>query len=318
MKSLNQYINEKLVLTSNTKVKKHQFNYHPKTNEELRTLVNELIEERGNEADLNDIDTSKIDDMSHVFENKKFDGDISNWDVSNVKYMGHMFLYNFDFTGKNTDFSNWDVSNVFHADGMFAGCQKFEGKGLENWNVKSLKIAKEMFANCQELNFDITNWDVSNIEYFESMFINCKKFNQDLSNWKFNHNVRNLTGLFMGCESFEGKGLENWDVSQITNMGHMFAGCVKFNADISKWNVYPLYLAKNMFHGCKAFNQDLSNWDVKNLMDITEMFRDSGMTYNLAKWATKLHNKCKIKNAFTNTPVTRSRQQPGWYFRKYV
>jgi hypothetical protein len=70
MKSLNQYINEKLVLKSNSKIRKQEYNYHPKTNEELRTLVNELIEERGNEADLNDIDTSEIDDMSHVFENK--------------------------------------------------------------------------------------------------------------------------------------------------------------------------------------------------------------------------------------------------------
>lgn len=313
MKKLSQYIIEKLNLDDDNI---QTYNYHPKTNEELRKLIKELIEERGDEANLNDIDTSKIDDMSELFQGSSFDGDISLWDVSNVIYMSHMFLYNFDFTGKNTDFSNWDVSKVENFNGMFAGCHNFTGKGLENWKLKSARITKEMFANCWELNFDITNWDISNIEYLDSMFLDCKKFNQDLSNWKFHHNVRNLTGLFMGCGSFEGKGLEKLDVSNITNMSHMFAGCEKFNVDITKWNVYPLYIANNMFHGCKSFNQDLSDWNVKNLIDITGMFRDSGMIYNLEDWTHKLNNKCKIKNALTNTPITKSKRQPGWYFRK--
>ena len=42
-------------------------------------------------------------------------GDISNWDVSNVEDMECMF-YNTKFNG---DISNWDVSNVKDMDDMF-------------------------------------------------------------------------------------------------------------------------------------------------------------------------------------------------------
>ena len=69
----------------------HHYNYHPKTIDELKELVGKLIQERGNDADLNDIDTSKITNMSYLFYESLFNGDISNWDVSNVEDMSMMF-----------------------------------------------------------------------------------------------------------------------------------------------------------------------------------------------------------------------------------
>ena len=87
---------------------KPKHNYHPKTKDELKDLIEELIEERGNKADLNDIDVSQIEDMSDMFYNSKFNGDISKWNVSKVKNMSDMFL-NSQFNG---DISNWDVSKV--------------------------------------------------------------------------------------------------------------------------------------------------------------------------------------------------------------
>ena len=46
--------------------------------------------------------------MYKLFYSSEFNGDISNWDVSNVKIMNCMF-YKSKFDG---DISNWDVSNV--------------------------------------------------------------------------------------------------------------------------------------------------------------------------------------------------------------
>ena len=101
MKNLKDTIIEKLVINKNTKIEK--YHYHPKTNEELIQTVYRLIRERGKDADLNDIDVSEINDMSGVFSdndvNKSFDGDISEWNVSNVEKMTEMFLGS-KFTGK--------------------------------------------------------------------------------------------------------------------------------------------------------------------------------------------------------------------------
>ena len=83
MKQINKYIVERLHINKDTG--NHHYNYYPSTKNELKELVNKLIKERGDNADLNDIDTSEITDMSHIFYYSKFNGDISEWDVSNVK-----------------------------------------------------------------------------------------------------------------------------------------------------------------------------------------------------------------------------------------
>ena len=113
MKSLKTIISERLHI--NKDIKSYNYNYHPKTKDELKELVDKLIKERGNEADLNDIDTSEITDMAGLFYESNFNGDISNWDVSNVKDMSYMF----EESKFNGDISDWDISKVKNMYNMF-------------------------------------------------------------------------------------------------------------------------------------------------------------------------------------------------------
>ena len=113
MKQLNKYIVERLHINKDTG--NHHYNYHPKTKDELKELVNKLIYKRGNKANLNVIDTSEITDMTKLFHECKFNGDISEWDVSNVEDMSCMFFES-KFTG---DISNWNVSKVENMDRAF-------------------------------------------------------------------------------------------------------------------------------------------------------------------------------------------------------
>ena len=126
-------------------INKHSIKiYHPQTKDELEELVNELIKELGLEANLNDIDTSYITDMSSLFTFSDFNGDISEWDVSNVIDMSDMF----DGSSFNGDISKWDVSNVTSMRYMFFN-SKFTGD-ISNWNIKNVKYKKnmyKMFAN---------------------------------------------------------------------------------------------------------------------------------------------------------------------------
>ena len=142
MKQINKYIQERLHINKDTG--NNNYNYHPKTRDELLELVNKLIEERGNDADLNDIDTSEITDMSYMFTYSKFNGDISNWDVNNVKNMQEMF-YNSKFSGKNGDISKWDVSNVNNMKYMF--CHSEFNVDISNWDVSNVKDMSFMFTN---------------------------------------------------------------------------------------------------------------------------------------------------------------------------
>ena len=114
MKNLSQYIQEKLA------IKKRNYNYFPKTKEELKEIIKQRIKQEGTEVNLNDIDVSEITDMSELFMNLNFNGDISEWDVSNVIDMSFIF---YNCKSFNQDISTWDVSNVEDMNGMFCGCE---------------------------------------------------------------------------------------------------------------------------------------------------------------------------------------------------
>ena len=127
MQQINKYIcdhfeNGKFSIVERLHINKDikNYNYHPKTIGDLIKIVDQLIKERGNDANLNDIDTSEITDMDGIFEGSNFNGDISEWDVSNVKDMMCMF-YASEFTAENGDIYEWDVSNVKNMFSMFTG-----------------------------------------------------------------------------------------------------------------------------------------------------------------------------------------------------
>ena len=139
MKTLQNYITEKILINKNSKI---AYNYHPKTKHELKDIIKQKIESEGNECNLNDIDTSNITDMSWLFKDSNFNGDISRWNVSNVKRMDNMFVDS-EFNG---DISNWDVSNVTSMYGMFYKSE-FNGD-ISNWDVSNVKFKLYMFDEC--------------------------------------------------------------------------------------------------------------------------------------------------------------------------
>ena len=107
MLSFREFLNETSG-TTRTTVK-------PKNKSELMKIIKDTIKEQGNNCDLNFIDTSKIDDMSELFRDSKFNGDISKWNTSKVENMSFMFSGSV-FDG---NISRWNVSNVKDMHEMF-------------------------------------------------------------------------------------------------------------------------------------------------------------------------------------------------------
>ena len=141
MKSLTHYIQEKLIIKKN---KSTNYKYFPQTKEELKEIIENRIKDEGNEVDLNDMDVSKITDMSSLFEYSDFNGNISKWDVSNVTSMEYMFFVCKLF---NQDISSWDVSNVTNMEGMFCECKSFN-KDISTWDVSNVKSIDGIFYSC--------------------------------------------------------------------------------------------------------------------------------------------------------------------------
>ena len=101
-------------------------------------------------------------------------GDISGWDVSNVRDMKEMFENARSFNG---DLSKWNVSNVTNMRSMFNRASSFNGD-LSKWNVSNVRDMTSMFSNAQSFNGDLSKWDVSNVTDMGSMFRYATKFDK--------------------------------------------------------------------------------------------------------------------------------------------
>ena len=150
MKTITKYITEKLKIGKSNK----PYNTcQPKDKAELKEILKERLTQ-DKDADLNDIDVSKITDMYNLFEDlDPHNIDISEWNVSNVTNMNGMF---FDCENFNCDLSKWDVSKVNDMSGMFHDCKNFNSD-LSKWDVSNVKHMNAIFKGCNSLK-NIPSW----------------------------------------------------------------------------------------------------------------------------------------------------------------
>ncbi|MCZ9885734.1 BspA family leucine-rich repeat surface protein [Brachyspira hyodysenteriae] len=114
--------------------------------------------------------------------------------------------------------------------------------------------------------------------------------------------ITDMSKLFYESKRKDFEGIEDWDVSNVTNMDMMFAymgynalvrySNIDFDHDLSNWNVSKVKSMNNMFAYCSNFDQPLDNWDVSNVEDMSFMFcgaKDFNQPLN--SW-----NTSKVKN----------------------
>ena len=96
-----------------------------------------------------------------------------------------------------------------------------------------------------------------------------------------------MENAFYGCKNMQfAEGIDTPDLSKVTDMSGMFAGCTAFNQPLNSWNVsnvqkmgstsYDSDRVLGMFLDCSSFNQPLDNWDVSKVEGMRRMF--SGCT----------------------------------------
>ena len=180
MKTLNQYIKEKLIINKDYRDAKIVV----KSFDELRKIIDYRYKKLGsgtkqNPIDFNDIDVNNIDSFCNskdegIFAETKFKYiDISDWDVSNVTNMSYMFYVCKELKSVG-DLSNWDVSNVMSMRSMFYWCTELESvEDISEWNVSNVTDIEYMFYRCESFNQDLSNWDVSNVKFKASAFRYC-------------------------------------------------------------------------------------------------------------------------------------------------
>jgi surface protein len=82
----------------------------------------------------------------------------------------------------NGDISNWDVSNVLSLSATFLGAIIFN-QDIGSWNTSKVTNMQGVFFNAPAFNQDIGGWNTSSATNMVTMFFNASAFNQDLSGW---------------------------------------------------------------------------------------------------------------------------------------
>ena len=259
----------------------------------------------------NDIDLSKIVDISEMFKNCSqletlpnisvwntknvhfmnylFFGckslkslpDISKWDTSNVLDMNHMFSECSKLTSL-PDISKWDISNVIDFSYMFSNCSKLQFlPDISKWKISKAKNISYLFNYCISLGIlpDISNWDISNVLKMEFLFNRCfnLKYLPDISVWNTSK-VENIMFLFGNCSSLvKLPDISKWNTSNIKNMDSLFYNCTSLTniPDISKWNISNAKNISSLFENCRNLENlpDISKWNTSNIKYINSLFK---------------------------------------------
>jgi surface protein len=72
-----------------------------------------------------------------------------------------------------------------------------------------------------------------------------------------------MSSLFYD-KSWFNDNINNWDVSNVTDMFCTFYYAISFNQLLDKWNVCKVTDMRYMFNEASDFNQPLNTWDVSD------------------------------------------------------
>jgi surface protein len=144
----------------------------------------------------------------------------------------------------------------------------------------------------------------SNIKQFVKDYINGKKQNLpvelrniSLNDWDVS-NVTDMSYMFSEFEDFN-QPLNNWNVSNVTDMSRMFYNCSSFNQPLNNWNVSNVTDMSRMFYNCSSFNQPLNNWNVSNVTNMYGMFSKC-LSFNQPLNSWNVSNVTDMSLMFTN------------------
>jgi len=115
------------------------------------------------------------------------------------------------------------------------------------------------------------------------MFNGASSFNQPLNNWNVSQ-VTDMRYMFHSASSFN-QPLETWDVSRVTLMSSLFNNASSFNQPLNNWDISQVTDLYSMFYDASSFNQPLNNWDVALVKDMRFMFyQASSFNQSLNSW----------------------------------
>lgn len=131
----------------------------------IHQIVRDEIDRLGDEANLNHIDVSNCTNLQGLFNAEKNNYIVLNYSVIckgtiDKPLMGEYWLEGYGvFKKYNFDVSGWNVSNVMNMSNMFYECRMFDCN-ISDWDISNCKNFKYMFYKCKNFYQDLSSWKI--------------------------------------------------------------------------------------------------------------------------------------------------------------
>ena len=137
-------------------------------------------------GDISIWDTSKITDMSYLFEYYSLDEDMYSYGKYNIRYF-------------NENIGAWNTSKVKNMKGMFYN--SLFNNDISRWDTSQVEDMSYMFQYAIYFNQDISKWNIDKVKDTQYMLANTRYFNQDITNWNLKN--ANSKNMIKGAEGFQ-------------------------------------------------------------------------------------------------------------------
>lgn len=147
---------------------------------------------------------------------------------------------------------------------------------------------------------DIKRWGDVAWKSMEHAFYECGQMTSTANDLPNLDEVTSMSNMFAGCDMLNGPpNINDWDVSNVTNMAYMFRGAINFNQDIGKWVVSNVTRMEYMFRDASSFNRDIGKWDVANVTRMDRLFKNaSAFNQDIGDW--DVSNATTLVETFRN------------------
>ena len=202
---------------------------------------------------------------------------LSGWSFGGNSAAGMFQTYNFTSaaTTFNNDLTTWNTSGITDTSSMFRNCASFRGTGvnidLRVWNTSNVTNMNSMFHTCQSLITSVSGWNTSKVTNMSNLFYDTRLWHgSGLETWNTSNvtNMSNMLGMIVG-NGYDAN-LSGWDTGKVTTMAGMFTNNTKYvGSGINNWNVTGVTDISLMFNAASALRCNLSGWNLCNCTNMT-------------------------------------------------
>ena len=193
----------------------------------------------------------------------------------------------------NLDANSLDTSSVTSMQRTFENASNLSSlTGISDWNVQKVTDMTRIFNNVNKVPdlSPLSNWKTDSLQNLNTAFANNSFTNlQGLENWNVSH-VTDMNSTFMGDTILNDlNALVKWDISNVTNLSMMFnrdSNLVTLTG-LENWNtskVTNLY-ATFANEGSLVDASAIANWNTSNVTNMSVLFAGSNAQYvDFSNW----------------------------------